>query len=132
MELINWYETSHCLYHRVFILYFNNFNKDWKTILFLQIKNKTKMNKTFEINLNSSLTTVGETMRCKTSVHWGIYLSVLFLLSFTINSGVLALVFSNKELRLTTNKFLIAMMLVCLIGTVTDLPLLIIKNFSCG
>ena len=100
-----------------------------KATVGLLINNLKKKNKK---KMNSSLTILEPTMSCKTSLHWGIYLSVLFMLSLTINSGVLAIVFINKELRSTTNKFLIAMMLVCLIGTVTDLPLLIIKNFSCG
>ena len=87
------------------------------------------MNQT--LNMNSSSTTLEETISCRKFFHWGVYLSILFLVSFAVNFGFLVVILKKKEFRRTTNKFLVGMILVCLIGTLSDLPLLIIKSFSC-
>jgi hypothetical protein len=78
------------------------------------------------LNVNDKLLTYEEFMKCETSVIWGVYGILLMIVCFSLNSTLLAIILLNEELRSTTNQFLIAMLSAALIGSMTDLPLLII------
>ena len=60
-----------------------------------------------------------------------IYLIILFISSMSIN-GLLAVVFIwFKSLRNPLNAFIFTLNILNLVGTVTELPLVITSNFSC-
>ena len=86
--------------------------------------------------MNSTLTELyddqGKSERCEKSLFWGIYGIIVFTIGFSLNGSILLNIFYNDELRVSTNKFVIAMVSASLTGCIIDLPLLIIKNFSCG
>ena len=70
--------------------------------------------------------------KCEKSLFWGIYGIIVLMIGFSSNGSILLNIFYNDELRISTNKFLIAMVSASMTGCIIDLPLLIIKNFSCG
>lgn len=84
-----------------------------------------------EVSLNNK-SSLNESVYCQTSIQSGVYLILLLVLSVTFNLAILGVLFSNKELRYSTNKFLIALMLVCLLGSMSDLPFTILQSLSCG
>ena len=83
-------------------------------------------------NVNGEFLAFEQLSKCDTSIIWGVYGIVLMFICFSLNSSLLGIILFNEDLRYTANKFIVAMLSTALIGSVTDLPLLVIKNFSCG
>jgi hypothetical protein len=69
--------------------------------------------------------------KCEKSLFWGIYGILIFTIGFSSNGSILLNIFYNDELRISTNKFVIAMVSASLVGCIFDIPILIIKSFSC-
>lgn len=84
----------------------------------------------YESNLSSS---IGETENqvCKRHYVLGSFGAILFTLSFFLNFSLQILILRSKELRTTKNLLLIAMLIMNLLNGIIDIPMLVIKIFSC-
>lgn len=60
-----------------------------------------------------------------------VYLIILFLVSIIINSTLLLVIYRNKELRTSFNKFIVTLTILNLAGTLFELPIAILNHFYC-
>lgn len=61
----------------------------------------------------------------------GIICIILFLSSLAFNTLLLKTFYKNKNLRTSFNAIIIALTILNLIGTILELPFIIISNLSC-
>ncbi len=60
-----------------------------------------------------------------------LYLLLLMVASLSLNSFLLRTLMRSKKLRQPVNTFVIALIILNLIGSVTELPIAITNNYSC-
>ena len=58
-------------------------------------------------------------------------MTVLFLLSTVFNISLLVLVYRSREVKETRNLYFIGLLFVNIINGSLDMPLLILRNFTC-
>jgi hypothetical protein len=61
----------------------------------------------------------------------GIYLIFIFVAGLLLNSILLWIFYEKKELRISLNLFVIAITFNNLVGCLTEIPFVILSNFSC-
>ena len=61
-----------------------------------------------------------------------VYCCILFITSILVNSKLLYVFYTTKNLRTSLNRFVIVLTGLDLIGSLIELPFVIISNFSCG
>jgi hypothetical protein len=72
-----------------------------------------------------------EVETCKTHEIIGAVLLMLFLVSMTFNITLLVLIYRSREVKETRNLYLIGVLVLNIINGFIDMPLLILRNFSC-
>ena len=68
---------------------------------------------------------------CNKIKHFGVYLTFILITGVSLNSFLLSIFFVKRELRTPLNKFFIAIIVINLIGLVTEIPLVILSSFNC-
>ena len=68
---------------------------------------------------------------CDTHYIAGITITLIFLIGMALNMTLIILVYRSREVRETRNLYFIGLLLVNLINGPFDLPLFILRNFSC-
>ena len=68
---------------------------------------------------------------CETHEILGVVILMLFLVSMTFNITLLVLIYRSREVKETRNLYLIGFLFLNIINGSIDMPLMILRNFSC-
>ncbi|RNA28085.1 melanopsin [Brachionus plicatilis] len=88
------------------------------------------LNGTFSI-INTDPFEVEPTVECYKLQAIAIYCLIIFLLSLIANSVLLWILIYFKELRNSMNAFMLALTVCNLVGSLIEIPMVIISNFNC-
>lgn len=91
------------------------------------------MKKNYPVNLNISLSSKIELINknCSSLKIISYYCIILFFLSMVFNVILLRLFYFHKELRKSFNLIIIALLLLNVLGTLFELPVIILTNYYC-
>ena len=88
----------------------------------------------YSINLNDSTFqnhSLLEKESCEKHEVIAVAITILFVLSMIFNISLLVLVYRSREVKETRNLYFIGLLFVNIINGSLDMPLLILRNFTC-